>query len=101
LLASSLDDTLRLFDRSSGTLLSTYTGHINHDYVMRCAFMHKDAYVISGSEDGSLLIWDLLQNAPLQRLEAHTKYVPSICIHPREPTHLISASFDGTLAFWS
>jgi mitogen-activated protein kinase organizer 1 len=60
-LASSLDDTLRLMDRANGTMLNAYKGHTNNKYKIRSCLSNSDAYVLSGSEDGSIYIWDLLE----------------------------------------
>lgn len=60
-LASSLDDTLRLMDRANGTMLNAYKGHINNKYKIRSCLSNSDAYVLSGSEDGNIYIWDLLE----------------------------------------
>jgi mitogen-activated protein kinase organizer 1 len=97
LLASSLDGTIRLFDKLTGDLLSEFTGHKNsvsittregaqrrrwgrgihlisndssffprvkpQEFKVDSALSHNDAVVASGSEDGSIYLWDLVCNA--------------------------------------
>ncbi|NES21312.1 MAG: hypothetical protein F6K41_20860 [Symploca sp. SIO3E6] len=51
-LSGSNDNTLKLWDRSSGKLLHTFTGH--QDAVFAAAFSLDDKTVLSGSEDKNL-----------------------------------------------
>jgi WD40 repeat protein len=37
-----------------------YTGHTNTQYKLDCALSNDDAYVLSGSEDGRVCVWDLV-----------------------------------------
>ena len=46
LLAGTLDSTIRLFDKSDGSMLSSYTGHKNKDYPVGCIFNNADAFVL-------------------------------------------------------
>ena len=55
-LAGSLDGSLRLLDRSNGTLLNRYSGHTNRQFKLGACLSHDDALVLSGSEDGSLYV---------------------------------------------
>ena len=78
LLASTLDGTVRLLDKGNGRLLQKYEGHVNRDYRLRSALAFGDSVVLSGSEDGALFAWDLLQGTVLARIEhAHGGKVPS------------------------
>jgi len=63
-LASSLDDTVRLMDRANGGLLNAYKGHVNNKYKIRSCLSNSDAHVIAGSEDGKIYIWDLIEVRP-------------------------------------
>ena len=76
-LISTLDSTIRLLDKGNGQLLQSYAGHTNQDYRIRATLALADAAVISGSEDGILFVWDLLDGKILQRLEAHRGKVSS------------------------
>lgn len=80
ILVSTTDDTIRLMDKANGTLLNEYVGqtcgrsnsqilifcirfkgHHHTEYKLQSAFSNDDAYVLSGSEDNKLYIWDLLE----------------------------------------
>jgi mitogen-activated protein kinase organizer 1 len=60
LLISTLDSTARLMDRSNGTMLNTFTGHLNKDYSSHISFGHAEASVLCGDEDGCIWAFDLL-----------------------------------------
>ncbi|ORY06319.1 WD40 repeat-like protein [Basidiobolus meristosporus CBS 931.73] len=99
ILASTLDDVIRLFDKESGTLLNDFKGHVNHDYKIQSTLTNTDAYVVSGSEDGTIHIWDLLEGRSAAVLRKHTKVVTSISYHPKV-SKLLSASVDGSIYQW-
>jgi mitogen-activated protein kinase organizer 1 len=69
-LVSTLDSRLRLFDRRDGKLLQAFgdEGFVNDSYRVRAALGMKDSVVVSGSEDGSIFVWDLLEGKVLHRL---------------------------------
>ncbi|KAF9161158.1 WD repeat-containing protein 83, partial [Actinomortierella ambigua] len=99
-LASSLDNTIRLMDRSNGRLLNAYKGHRNDQYKIRSCLSNSDAYVISGSEDGKIYFWDLVDGKVVHQMEAHSKIVSSIAYHPKTDK-MCSASVDGSIRTWS
>ena len=41
--------------------LSSYKGHKNSDYKLDSSLSHDDAHVVSGSEDGRVCFWDLVE----------------------------------------
>ncbi|KAI9844592.1 MAG: hypothetical protein M1838_002101 [Thelocarpon superellum] len=78
LLVSTLDSTLRLLDKGNGHLLQSYRGHSNTEYRVRSAMACHDAYVVSGSEDGTIYVWDMLEGKVVKRLSgAHGGKVAS------------------------
>ncbi|KAG0222551.1 WD repeat-containing protein 83 [Actinomortierella wolfii] len=99
-LASSLDNTIRLMDRSNGGLLNAYKGHRNDQYKIRSCLSNTDAHVISGSEDGRIFFWDLVEGQVVHQMEAHSKIVSSIAYHPKAD-RMCSASVDGSIRTWS
>ena len=54
MLVSCVANSIKLFDKSSGELLSEYSGHINKEYRLDCCLDHTDKYVLSGSENGQV-----------------------------------------------
>ncbi|KAF9174733.1 WD repeat-containing protein 83 [Mortierella sp. AD010] len=100
ILASSLDNTVRLMDRADGGLLNAYKGHKNSQYKIRSCLSNTDAHVISGSEDGKIYIWDLMEGKVIHEIEAHSKIVSSVAYHPTEEK-MCSASVDGSVKTWT
>ena len=98
-LASCLDAKLRLLDKSNGEMLNEYAGHVNKAYKLGCCLSHDDSLVLSGSEDGSLHMWDLVDAKQLLKLGAHKAAVGSVCAHPSRHD-VLTASHDGTAKLW-
>ncbi|KAL8693480.1 MAG: hypothetical protein Q9218_001711 [Villophora microphyllina] len=76
-LVSTLDSTIRLMDKSNGKMLQNYKGHTNTDFRIRSCLGLGDAVVFSGSEDGEIYIWDVLERKVLEHLAAHDGKVAS------------------------
>ena len=99
LLASCLDNTIRLLEQASGELLNQYTQHKNASFKIDSCLTHTDAHVVSGSEDATIYFWDLVEGTLVHQLKGHAKTVCSISHHPSEAL-IVSASYDGTVKVW-
>ena len=64
-------------DKSNGKLLQSFkdSGFSNTQYRIRSSLGGKDAFAISGSEDGMIYAWDVVSGDCLQRLQ-HQEYPP-------------------------
>ncbi|XP_055598138.1 WD repeat domain-containing protein 83 [Uranotaenia lowii] len=83
ILAACVDSTIRLVDTDTGELLSQYKGHKNEDYHIECAVIDGDSKIISGSAEGSAVIWDLLEEKEVKRLKMlDSGVVHSLAPHP-------------------
>ncbi|KAL1302997.1 hypothetical protein AAFC00_003313 [Neodothiora populina] len=73
-LVSTLDSTLRLMDKRDGKLLQAFrdSDYTNTVYRTRSTLAAADSVVISGSEDGQIYVWDLLEGRVLHKLR-HTQ----------------------------
>lgn len=94
-LVSTLDSTVRLMDKSNGQLLQKYRGHTNKDYRIRSCLGMADSAVMSGSEDGKLYAWDLLEGKVIEKLEAHGGKVASAVACNGVRKEWASAGVDG------
>ncbi|KAL8849571.1 MAG: hypothetical protein Q9221_005445 [Calogaya cf. arnoldii] len=94
-LVSTLDSVIRLMDKSNGQMLQSYKGHANTEYRIRSCLGLADSIVISGSEQGKLYVWDLLEGQIIETLAAHDGKVASAvsCCSPRK--EWASAGTDG------
>ena len=96
LLVSSLDSTIRLIDKANGALLQSYKGHVNKNYRIRSCLGLHDAYVVSGSEDGHIYAWDLLEGKVVEKVkDAHSKKVASAVVVNDVKKEWLSAGVDG------
>ena len=42
-------------------VVCSYKGHKNNDYKLDSCLTHDDAHIVSGSEDGRVCFWDLVE----------------------------------------
>lgn len=103
LLTSALDSVLRLWDVPSGKRVRRFTGHRNERYSCFAAFRvyGKEHEVVSGSDDGTIVRWDLHSAGVVQRLEGHGDAVTGLDVHPDGRT-IASSSLekDRTINIW-
>ena len=121
ILAATLDNTLKLWDYSKvslvwrsvkldckvlpifqGKCLKTYTGHKNEKYCIFANFsVTGGKWIVSGSEDSLVYIWNLQTKEIVQKLSGHTDVVLSTACHPTENI-IASASLenDKTIKLW-
>lgn len=95
-----------------GRCLKTYGGgkdteaYVNSKYSLGGAFGaygtrdYPFAFIASGSENGSIFLWDVSTKTVLQRIEgAHDGVVLGIDTHPTEPL-IVSGGADRTVRLW-
>lgn len=98
-LVSTLDNTIRLMDKGNGQLLQSYKAHTNTEYRIRSTLGMADSVVISGSEDGKLYAWDLLEGKVVETMEAHEGKVASAVACNGVRKEWASAGVDGELLY--
>jgi COMPASS component SWD3 len=92
----------RLWNFSAGKFLKTYTGHVNTKYCIPAAFsITNGKYIVSGSEDKCVYLWDLQSRRIVQKLEGHTDTVIAVSCHPTE-NMIASGALDNdkTVKVW-
>jgi COMPASS component SWD3 len=106
ILAWTLDSALRLWDYISGRCVKTYQGHTNSKFSIGGAFGtygtpgYSYALIASGSEDGSIWIWDVSSKTVLQRIEkAHDDVVFDVDVLPADGL-LVSGGGDKLIHVW-
>lgn len=86
-------------DKSNGQMLQSYKGHTNTDYRIRSSLGLGDSIVVSGSEDGKIYVWDVLEGKVVETIIAHERKVASAvsCCNSRK--EWASAGTDGEESF--
>jgi WD40 repeat protein len=97
LASASRDNTVKMWDASTGACLQTLEGHSN--WVTSVAFSHDSTRLASASYDKTVKIWDASSGACLQTLEGHSSTVRSVAFS-HDSTRLASASYDRTVKMW-
>lgn len=81
-LAWTLDNCIRLWRYIEGVCVKTYLGHVNKEFSLSGAvgsYLHgQEAFVVSGSEDGDLVAWDVTTKEILWRGQGHADVVLSV-----------------------
>jgi len=93
LLVGCVASTVKLMDKATGEMLQEYSGHINtNNYRLDITMDHTDKYVLSGSENGQVYIWDLVEGGCIAKLDhGGGQTVHSLAAHPAK-CQLLTAS---------
>ncbi|KAF8133483.1 WD40-repeat-containing domain protein [Mycena galopus ATCC 62051] len=72
-----------------------------HNAGVKCVSFSRDgAYIVSGSDDKTICMWDAKTGDPLMEpIQGHTKSVYSVASSP-DGRHIASGSADGTIQVW-
>lgn len=97
LASGSYDQTIKLWDISTGDCLQTLQGHDN--WVWTLAFSPDGNLLASGSGDHTIKLWHLATGQCIQTLQGHTSRIWSIAFSPRGDV-LASGSSDQTVKLW-
>ena len=119
ILAWTLDGCIRLWDyiernEGKGQCLKTYQGHANAKFGISGAFgvygdVGRDrarhgsvvkAFVVSGSEDGGILWWDVVSKEVLQRVDGHEDVVLGVDTWEGDSGLVVSCGLDKTVRLW-
>jgi len=99
ILVSCVNSTLKLMDKTTGELLQEFTGHINKEYRLECCLDYSDKYVMSGSENAQIYVWDLVEGGCVAKLDhGSLGTVHSLSPHPNKAQLLTAAQ--GTVTVW-
>jgi mitogen-activated protein kinase organizer 1 len=104
LVVSCLDGTIRLMEVNSGELVNTYDKHhAAGQYGLMCGVTADDSTIITGSEDGQCILYDLVHGTCVQSLMGHTRPTCAVAVHPKSSNNsvVITASYDGNVIVWA
>lgn len=96
-LSGSQDNTLKLWDVSSGSEIRTFHGH--SDVITTVQFSRDGRYALSGSHDYNLLLWDISTGEKIRTFTGHTDGI-NVVTFSSDGRYALSGSDDGTLRLW-
>ena len=111
-----LDDaTIRLLDlnnttntvdvpsSSSSLLLNTYKGHhVAGKYALQSVFTKDDAYLVTGSEDGTAAFYHVVTAQPVAILEGHGQPTCAVAASAtKDNMVVVTCSYDGNAIVWA
>ena len=96
LVTGSADNTLRVWDASTGDLLATLTGH--GDAVLVVSYSPDGSYIASGSQDHTLRLWDARTGDLLTTIQA-----PGVrCLaYSPDGQYIATGDAQGMVSVWS
>ncbi|CAK9781241.1 WD40 repeat-like protein [Cutaneotrichosporon oleaginosum] len=102
-LVSCMPDELQLYSLEGRLQLTrTFVGHVHARFQMKSCFgAPRDRFVLSGSEDGYVYVWQNNNTTPIEVLSGHTASVNAVAWNPILSRKLFaSCSDDGTIRIW-
>jgi len=96
-LSGSMDDTLGLWEVSSGEWFGPFEEHT--DTVNSVSWSPDGRYILSGSADKTLRLWEVFSDESLRIFEGHVDSVNSVSWSP-DGHCALSGSKDKTLRLW-
>ncbi|BEJ00907.1 hypothetical protein CcaverHIS631_0507640 [Cutaneotrichosporon cavernicola] len=102
-LISCMPDELQLYSLEGRLQLTRkFIGHVHARYQIKSCFgAPKDRFVLSGSEDGHVYVWQNNNTTPIEVLSGHTGSVNAVAWNPVLSRKLFaSCSDDRTIRIW-
>ena len=96
-ISGSQDQTLKLWDISTGKEIRTFQGHSST--IKSVAFSPNYKYALSGSGDNTMKLWDVSTGKELRTFTGHLNSVSSVEFSP-DSKFVLSGSYDKTLKLW-
>ncbi|MBD2181436.1 trypsin-like peptidase domain-containing protein [Planktothrix sp. FACHB-1355] len=99
LASGSMDNTIKIWNRSTGKELRTLTGHTN--YINSIAISPDSKILASGANDGTVKIWNLANGRLINSLTGDKNYVRSVAISPDGTTLASGSANDANIKIWN
>lgn len=94
-------EELHLWDLSTFRIVRKYVGQLQKEFVIRSCFggPHEN-YILSGSQDNHIYIWNRETSELIETLAGHTGTVNCVKWSPTESAMFASAGDDKTIRIW-
>ena len=84
-----------------GSTRKRFGGHMVTGLACQPCFSPDGRILASGDGTGQIIFWDWARTKSIKRIpNAHSKPVMDVIWHPRDPSKLISSSWDGDIKMW-
>uniref|UniRef100_A0A7C4QLF4 Serine/threonine protein kinase n=1 Tax=Schlesneria paludicola TaxID=360056 RepID=A0A7C4QLF4_9PLAN len=102
LLSGAHDNTVRLWEFETGSILQTFRGH--DSWVRQCVFVPGGRFLLSASHDNTVREWSIagyeeLRSLQGRRLEGHADAILAAAFSPNQQL-VVTASRDRTARVW-
>lgn len=97
-LSGSEDNTLKLWDLTTGRCLRTFSGHA--DWIQAVALSSDGKRGVSGSNDNTVIVWNVTTGKSVKRLTGHSESVYAVAATP-DGNHVLSGSADNSVILWN
>ena len=98
LVSGSSDNTVKLWEVSSGQMIRTFQGHSSS--VLSVSFSPDGRRIASGSYDKTVKLWDATTAKLISTFQGHTSWVMSVSFSP-DGQHIVSGSNDTSIRIWN
>ena len=99
---SRVPPAVHLWNLDSRRMEQKYVGHAQGRFIVRSCFGGKEEqFVVCGSEDGKIFVWNKIYGALLASFAAHSSVVNTVVWSPNSsPDMLMSCGDDRTVRVW-
>lgn len=95
-LAAGCGDATRLWDVGTWTITAT----LAHKWTASVAFTPDSTVLVTGGDDGNVVLWDVPSGRRVATLTGHTDDVRAVAVSP-DGTLIASGGLDGTTRMWN
>ena len=96
IISTSYDKNICIWDFESLNL----NKKLKYNSSILCLLLLNNLYIVSGTSDNKIIIWDLNSGEQLYTLLGHSSRVSTLAISPNN-NYIVSGSYDKTLRLWN
>lgn len=99
---SKVNASINLYEIGNLKLINKFYGHAQEQYSIECCFAGEfDEFIICGSEDANIYIWQISDSIPIRVIKGHTGCINACnLIKVLDRNVIFSASDDHTIRIW-